>query len=146
MILEQMEMRLEKWKRFVWICFGASTALILSAAADLVFNPRRAGTDQYVSWLLVWILIQGAAVAPAILLTSGHEWRKVPLSLRYQCIFGSLAASWIVSFSLGLRLRLVIDAPTGDVLLLLLLLGLILAWMYFRLRKELITAPESMFP
>ncbi len=127
MILEQMEIHLEKWKRFVWICFGASTAQILAAAADLIFNPRRAGMEQYSSWLLVWILIQIAAVTPAILLTASREWRKVPMSIRFKIIFGSLSASWIALCSFGLRLRLLIDTPFEDILLPLVILGLILA-------------------
>jgi hypothetical protein len=146
MILEQMEIRLEKWKRIVWVCLGASAAELLSSAADSIFNPRRVGIDQYYSWIFAWIIVQSAAVAPAILLAAKREWRQVPLPLRFQTVFGSLFASWLALCSFGLHVRFMIDSPAEDIPFFLLIIGLVLGWIYVRLRKQLVTAPESMFP
>jgi hypothetical protein len=146
MIPEQMELSLERWKLFIWICFGASGANLLAAIADLIFAPRRADLDQFSSWLLVWILIQVIAVAPATVLTTSQEWRKVPMSLRFQIIFGSLGAAWIALCAFGLRAIQMIDLSGGEIVILVSAVGVILSAAYFRLRKQLLTAPESLFP
>ncbi len=145
MTIEQMELRLEKWKRFVWFSLGASVTILLTAAADSWLVPHRPGTDQYTARLFVWILVQCAAVFPAALLTLGRDWRKMPISLRFNTIFGFLAASWIAMISFGWQLQFLMSLP-GDVTLLILLVGVLLAGMFFYLRNKLETAPESMFP
>jgi hypothetical protein len=142
-----MEIRLDKWKRFVWACLGASVLILTAAAADVILVPRqRVWTGQYVSWFIVWILLQSAGIAPAIRLTLGAEWRRVPLFLRFPTIFQYLAVSWIALFSFGLRLERVIDTPPEDIIILLILVGLTLAGIYLRLRNRLVTSPESTFP
>jgi hypothetical protein len=145
MTIEQMESQLEKWQRFMWFSLGASAAILLSAAADAWMIPYRPGLDQYMLRLAIWILIQCAAIIPAALLILGRKWRKTPVFLRFNTIFGFFSASWIAMMSLGFNLQLFTDIP-GDIPLLLLIVGLVLAGMYFSLRKKLVTAPEAMFP
>jgi hypothetical protein len=80
---------------------------------DLNANPRQPALDQYNSLLLAWILVQGLAVAPAIVLSTSCEWRRVPLPLRFQTVFDSLFASWVALCAFGLRVPRIIDTPLG---------------------------------
>jgi hypothetical protein len=145
MTIEQMELRLEKWKRFVWFSLGASVTFLLTTAADARLVPHPPGDGPNFARLLLWVLIQFASVVPAALLTLGQDWKKTPISLRLNTIFGFLAASWIVMISFGRHLQ-VLEAMPGDIALLILIVGIILAGMYFYLRNRLETAPEAMFP
>ena len=145
MTIEQLELRLEKWKRYVWFSLGASAYMLLSAAVDALLVLRQPDPNRSVPRLIVWILIECAVVSPAVLLTLGREWRKMPITLRLNTIFGSLAASCMAIVPFGWRLQLMINFP-GDIPLLLLIVGVLLAGMFFYLRNKLETASESMFP
>ncbi|MBN1439304.1 MAG: hypothetical protein JW929_07845 [Anaerolineales bacterium] len=146
MSLEQMEFRLTKWQALVWACLGAAGGQLLSSVADALQPRRQIGLDQYLSWLWVWIIVQTLAVAPAVVLILHRDWRSLPLSLRLRCVFGSIAAAWMALFSFGLRLRSGLDFAEYHVVIPLLILGAVLTWIYIRLRNQLFTAPEAMFP
>ena len=146
MIIEQMESRLETWKRLVWISLGASASLLAGAAADWMFTSHHPGVDQYASWLIVWLLVQIVSVFPAARLIVGRDWRKLPVSFRLNIIFGSLAASWIALFSFCLRVQSMVYLSPLEVIFFIFSIGFALAGMYFHLRRQLLTTPESMFP
>ncbi len=139
---EQMEIRLEYWKRLIWMSVGASAGLL----ADAAVISRRPELDQYVAWMIVWLIFQGVAIAPAIRLTLGRDWRILPMVFRFQAIFGSLTASWLALAALGLRTQRMLDVSPPAIMPLIILVGLALAGIYVTLRKNLVTAPESMFP
>jgi hypothetical protein len=154
MNIEQMEQQLEKWKRAACFSLGASCAILLAAFTDVIQGNQKPDPRQYIIWLGVWALIEGLAVFPAVYLTLTRDWRKVPVFIRCNSIFAFLAAAWIAMIPLGLKIKAVMmSEPDGtvfpqfsDVLLFLLVVGSVLAVLFFRFRKENITGPESLFP
>ena len=144
MNIEQMELRLAKWTRFIVFSAGASASLLLVTAVDGL-EPRRLLPSQAAAWHAVWLLIQLMSLCPAVLLTLGGTWRPVPVPLRFQAIF--LAASVLALGAFGFRLQQqAYPYGTIDFPLLVGFVGLILAVLYLYLRKKFVTAPEAMFP
>jgi hypothetical protein len=146
MTLEEMELRLARWKTGVWAALGASAAMVLASASDGILAGRSPDPDQYSAWLLTWFLVQCAVVAPAVRLTLSRKWRRLPIELRLNPVFGSLAAAWLTLVSFGLRVVRTITIDPGNVYFFILLVGAVVGWAYFRVRTKILASPESMFP
>ncbi|MBN2084954.1 MAG: hypothetical protein JW748_06980 [Anaerolineales bacterium] len=146
MTIEQLELRLEVWKRCVWISLGAAAAMWAGAAADWLLRVRRIDTAEYLSWLAVWLLVQGAAVFPAVWLTFHRDWRRLTMVLRFHVVFGSLAGAWLALLAWGFHMQSGVFTYSRNTIPPILAVGMVLAGVYFHLRKRLFTAPEAIFP
>ena len=92
MDIEQLEKRLEFWKRGLLVGFGASVTLLAITLAE-------SSRDISWGWYFVCVVIWLAVAPPGFYLLMNKKWRKVPLSSRLNVAFGYLGCAWLVLLS-----------------------------------------------
>ena len=136
---EHLENRLERWKQALLVLAGASTTLLATAIAD----PSQHPNYQLWRWVLVWLLVEGAAVGAAVVLAGAVRWRSFGSLARQHVAFGFAACAWVSL--LAFRLKLAYMPATG-ITIAVTLLGLALASGYAWFRRVRLSTPEEMFP
>jgi hypothetical protein len=135
MDVEQLEKRLEFWKRGLLIALGASVTLLATTLAE---SPW----DGFWGWYFVWLVIWLAVAPPGFYLLMSKKWRKVSLSSRLNAAFGYLGCAWMILLSAGIK-----GFPSGDpgcnTLIVISAFVLGAAYWYIRKKKD---KPEEMFP
>lgn len=165
--IEQLEARLPRWEKWLYLTLGAALIMLIhglikyyenTLLAGLLFSLEDQGVDlwqfmpQYSNqlgiifvspWrLLLWLILELAALLPAAILGLHSRWRRVALARRLDLIGGFLLVGWINLLALGATDPLNVgDGYNVLVLLYLLLLG----GGYWFLRRKRDRA-EEIFP
>lgn len=140
MNIDNLQKRLEIWKRILFMNIGASVILILQAV--LIYQDTRSlmfGT----SWYGVWFVVQLAAFLPGFVLLWGKHWMQLPLPERLNTIFGYFAAAWLTILPVGLRIE-PYESKTFNVFWLG--GGIALAIGYWWLRRKSSVMQNEIFP
>lgn len=140
MNIDNLQKRLEIWKRILFMNIGASVILILHAV--LIYQDTRSliyGT----SWYGVWFVVQLAAFLPGFVLLWGKHWMQLPLLERLNTIFGYFAATWLTMLPVGLRIE-PYDSKTFNIFWLG--GGIALAIGYWWLRRKSSVMQNEIFP
>jgi len=138
MDVEQLEIRLEFWKRGVLVAVGASITFFATTLAE----SSRFLSSTFWGWYLIWIIIWLAVAPPGFYLLMSRKWRKVSLSSRLNVAFGYLGCAWLVLLSAGIRGFSSSDPACNTVIV---ITGLVLGAVYWYLRKKK-DEPEELFP
>jgi hypothetical protein len=139
MNIDNLQKRLEIWKRILFMNIGASVILILQAV--LIYQDTRSlmfGT----SWYGVWFVVQLAAFLPGFVLLWGKHWMQIPLRERLNTIFGYFAIAWFTLLPIGLRVGRYESRSLNFVLL---GCAIAIAISYWSLRRKSMETQE-MFP
>ena len=140
MDVEQLEKRLEFWKRGLLVALGASGTLLVTTLAESLRYAYFA--DAFWGWYIVWVVIWLAIAPPGFYLLMSKKWRKVSLSSRLNAAFGYLGCAWLVLLSAGIRRFLNSDPGCNT---LIVITGIVLGGAYWYLRKKK-DKPEELFP
>ncbi len=137
---EYLEIQLAKWKRLWLVNIGASCTLLATAVSDI---PNQHNMESP-GWYGIWLILQLAALIPAVILLSGGEWRKLPFSERLHTIFGYLAVAWLVLAAFGIKTTFSLGS-WPIIWNFLCLFGIALGLGYWFLYRKYISASESTF-
>lgn len=124
--VEEVEAHLPHWEKWLYLTLGATIIMLIQGfithyentlLTDLMFVLENQGIDirefaprylfqgSYVQlsfWrLLLWSVVELAALFPAAILGLHSRWRKIALSKRLDLIGGFLLAGWINLLALG---------------------------------------------
>jgi len=142
MDVEQLEKRLEFWKRGLLVAIGASVTLLATTLAESSRHVSFSFSDAFWGWYLVWMVIWLAVAPPGFYLLMSRRWRKVSLSSRLNPAFGYLGCAWLVLLSAGIRGFSNSDPACNS---LIVITAFILGGTYWYLRKKK-DKPEEIFP
>ncbi|MEZ0396866.1 MAG: hypothetical protein ABWK53_10625 [Anaerolineales bacterium] len=165
--VEQLEARLPRWEKWLYFTLGAAVILLIQGLikhyentllSGLFFALGDQGVDvwqfsiQYAyslsliflsPWrLLLWLMVELAALLPAAILGLHSRWRKVALNKRLDLIGGFLLTGWVALLALGATDPLNMGGGYNTLVILYLLL---LGGGYWRLRRKRDQA-EEIFP
>jgi len=170
--MDQLEQKLLGWEKWLFASFSVALIMLIHAfikdhenimltnalffmedKADLVRSAANADLlSQYYSdlavaylspaRLLMWLFIQVAIFACAVILAFLPPWRKVNFSKRLDLVFGFLLAGWVNLLALGAQDPLNIPGEY-NVLLVIYLLALGIGYWGFRRKKD---KAEEVFP
>ncbi len=101
MDVDQLEIRLEFWKRMLLAALGSAVTFLSTTIADSSRNSYF--SDSTWGWYLVWVVIWLAIAPPGFYLLMGRKWRKVSLATRLNTAFGYLGCAWLVLLSAGIK-------------------------------------------
>jgi hypothetical protein len=135
MDVEQLEKRLEFWKRGLLVALGASVTLYATTLAE-------SSQDGFWRWYFVWVVIWLAVAPPGFYLLMSRKWRKVSLSSRLNSAFGYLGCAWLVLLSAGIR-GFSSSNPGCNTLIVITAFVLGAAFWYLRKKKD---KSEELFP
>ena len=135
MDVEQLEKRLEFWKRGLLVALGASVTLLATTLAE-------SSQDGFWGWYIVWMVIWLAVAPPGFYLLMSRKWRRVSLSSRLNAAFGYLGCAWLVLLSAGIR-GFLSSNPGCNTLIVITAFVLGGAYWYLRKKKD---KPEELFP
>ncbi|MEJ5224145.1 MAG: hypothetical protein WHV44_06780 [Anaerolineales bacterium] len=124
--LDHLENHLSRWEKWLYLCLGAAVIMLLHAViknyentqlTGLFFALEAQGVDvwqavpQYyrqfsmvyisVGRLILWLVVELAALVPAAILGLHSHWRRVALTRRLDLIGGFLLAGWVNLLALG---------------------------------------------
>lgn len=146
---EELEVRLSRWEKWLYLLLGAAVIMLVQGfithdentrLTGLLFSLDAQGLDawqfmsqysyqwlpMYVSpWLLIlWLVVEVAALVPAAILGLHSHWRRIALSKRLDLLGGFLLVGWLNLLALGAANPLnVSDAYNVLVIVYLLALG-----------------------
>jgi len=149
---EQLERRLELWKRGLLVALGASITFFVTTLGG---KPQNGLSLWFCMLLILWLTI----APPGFHLLMSQKWRKVSLSKRLNTAFGYLGCAWLVLCSANFGkfqscFSMKLDASNGSwvcnshltgwstfTFIAALLLGF--SFWYLRRKKD---KPEEIFP
>ncbi len=136
MTTEYLEQQLEKWKRVLLVFVGVSLTLAASTfglSGSYIFS---------LGWIVAWLILQLGTIPAGLLMLFSKTWRQLPLMQRLNTAFGFLSAAWLGWLAVGF------SVPNGwlGVSTFILLVGVIPAAIYLRLRRVIRRVPEEIFP
>ncbi len=124
--LEHLEIQLARWEKWLYLCLGAAVMMLIhglikgyenTQLTGLFFVLEAQGVDVrqvvpqyyhqfsqvYISAgrLILWLVVELAALAPAAILGLHSHWRRVALETRLDLVGGFLLAGWINLLALG---------------------------------------------
>lgn len=124
--LEQLESHLLRWEKWLYLCLGAAVMMLIhglikgyenTQLTGLFFVLEAQGVDVwqvvpqyyrqfsmvYISAgrMILWLVVELAALVPAAILGLHSHWRQVALTRRLDLIGGFLLAGWINLLALG---------------------------------------------
>jgi len=148
MELEKFSEKLENWKRWSFVGFGAALTLLLMAILQMHIMHK----SLVFEWYIVWVLLELLVTPPGLFLLVARSWKNFPMHDRVDVAYGYLATSWIGWFAFGLQ--------TGSdprnwvnffdiglfVTLIIVAYGALIALSYWLLRRTEKIKPEEMFP
>ncbi len=164
--LEQLEARLSRWEKWVYLCLGAAIVLLMESLIkgyenvllDEMYFTLQTNRESieflrlhsmewslilYSPWrFLLWLVVEIAALAPAAILGLASHWRRVALSKRLNLIAGFLLADWLNLIALGATNPLDMGAGYNVLVIFYLLL---LGGGYWAMHRKR-TRIEEMFP
>ena len=163
-----MEQKLSVWEKWLYASFSVAIIMLAHAVIKAYENqlfinvffsiemesgaPNLSIFQQYnreifqglISlWrILLWLLLEIAALAAAIILAFHPTWRKIALAKRLDLIFGYLLAGWVTLLSLGAQDP--VNASNGyNALVVVFLLAIGLGYWQLRRKKD---KAEEVFP
>ncbi len=166
--IERLEARLPRWEKWFYLTLGAAVIMLIQGfiknyentlLTSLMFSltgPRGVDVWQFIplygyQWsfiylspwrILLWLVVELAALLPAAILGLHSRWRRVALSKRLDLIGGFLLVGWINLLALGATDPLNMPGGYNAVVILYLLL---LGGSYWSLRRKRDRA-EEIFP
>ena len=148
---DYLQHQLEPWKRWLYVCLGASAMLLAMALFDIPnadensisFQMAGLGYHYFPNWYIVWFIWQAVVTPPGFLLLFVKGWRLLPLTRRLNTLFGFFLAAWM-SFS-GFALHANAWGVSGKLNVVAFGLGIVLGASYLWLRKKHLE-PETIFP
>jgi len=155
MNIDYLHQQLELWKRWLFICMGASVSLLATAIADIpntgsqiarYYHPEvtTGGVGYFPGWFGVWFILQTAVTIPGFLILFAKTWQMLPRSERLNTAFGFFLTAWVTFLALGVRLTLFDTTP--GLIYLITLLGAVLFASYFWLKRVYMSRSEELFP
>ncbi len=145
MDIEQLERRLEWWKRFLFLSIGVCITLLVLAFSIV---PDGHLSTQW-GWYLLWFIAQSLVTPAGFVLVGTKSWRTLPLDERLNTAFGYMAVAWFLFFSFIQKTNQDNGNPDGLGVLLFYGLfmgcGIALLFFYRTLRHSRIE-PEELFP
>lgn len=152
---DYLQHQLELWKRWLYVCIGASVTFLATTIADIPNFDSNAtsfyhveasvgGMGYFPGWFGVWLLLQVAITPLGFLLLFAKGWQGLPISTRLKTAYGFLLTAWVAFLAFGIRAT-GFDAP--ELLgYLVFLLGIVLSVSYLWLKRAYLTPSEELFP
>ncbi|MEM4204687.1 MAG: hypothetical protein QXS54_11510 [Candidatus Methanomethylicaceae archaeon] len=164
--IEKLESYLPRWEKWLYLILGAAIIMLIQGIiknyenkllTDLMFSLAERGVDVwrflplYGEWsfiflspwrLLLWLIVEMAALLPAAILGLHPLWRRVALTKRLDLIGGFLLVGWVNLLALGATDPLNMPDEYNALLILYLLLFGSGYW-FLRRRRD---RAEEIFP
>lgn len=147
MDIKYLYYQLEAWKRWLYICVGASVTLLATAIAETpnMDHKINLGIGDYPGWYGVWMIFQIAITPAGFAILLGGSWRTLPLAERLNPGYGFLGAAWITFLAFGIRSADPSSSSEALGVLILVFAGLLLG-SYVWLKRSPVSPTEELFP
>ncbi|MGB8647128.1 MAG: hypothetical protein WCF84_17965 [Anaerolineae bacterium] len=146
MNIEQLERRLEWWKRVLFLTIGVCLTLLIWALTEIPDGHM----STHLGWYLIWLIAQVLVTPAGFVMLGTKDWQRLALPERLNTAFGYLAIAWFLFCSFIVKTNQDNGNPGGLAILLLyglvLSVGLTLVLTYRALSHSRRESPEEMFP